>query len=706
MHTTPDTDAAAAPRLLAPWPGPYGGLPPFDLATPDAIDAAYRQAIALRRAELRAIADNPAPPTFANTLEALEDSGRALRRVETLLRTVSATCTSDSMRAVERAVAPLGPQLDDEIAHDEALFARIKALHLLRGPNAAGLDAEQRRLVDVVHDAMRRRGAGLPAAARQRLSAINGSIATLIARFNQNLLGDQEALATFITSADELAGLPDALCETLRAAAAARGRPGAWCVPNGRPTVWPVLTLAAHRPLRERVWRLWMQRGDLHGERDNKPVIAEILALRGEKGRLLGFDDFAQFATAERMAGTPDAALALLHRVWQRVIGPSQALLADLQALADGERDGERDGEQEGEGAAIRIAPWDRLFYSEKLRRQRFDLDADAVKPYLPLEGVLQAMLWAAGRVHGLQFTEVQDAPVLAPGIRVFALARDGRAAGVLYVDLLQRSGKMPSSWSSEYRAAESFNGAVLPIASINSNVPLPADGSLPLVTWEVANVLFHEMGHALHMLCSRARYPSLGPLAVPWDFIELPSLLNERWLRDPELLHRFARHHATGEPMPAALVDKIARAERFGRLFSLNLDYLAPAIVDLRLHALADGRHIDAVALEDATLSALGMPPAWDVIMRLPNSHHAFSDKYAAGVYVYLWADVMAADVAEVFAQAPGGLWDAAVAQRWRDSIATVGATVPAEQAFRNFMGREPDPAALLRCYGLADAE
>ena len=674
--------------LLAPWSGPYGGLPPFDKATPAAIEGAFRTAIEHKRAEVHAIAADPSSPTFENTIAALENSGRDLQRVNCLLGVFTSTMSSGEMPDVERRLAPLMPALEDEIAHNDALFARIDTVY--RARSVSGLTEEQQRLVCVIRDRLLRRGAGLTPDAKARLTEINGRLATLQAKFTQNLISEQDIQAVFLDDEAELEGLGEEPRATAAAAAKAKGQPGRWAVPNSRPAVWPFLTKSARRDLREKVWRMWTMRGDNPGEHDNKPVIAEILRLRGEKARLLGYPSFAHLATADRMAGTPGNAMALLQQMWALVIAPTRALISDLQAIAD------------GEGAGIRIAPWDRLYYSEKLRQARFGFDTEAVKPFLALESILQAMFWAVERVLGLSFKEISGAPVCHPDVRVFEVSRAGEPAGVLYFDLFYRPGKMRGSWSSEYRAAESFRGRVLPIACVFSNVPPPEPGKSTLLPWEIANVFFHEIGHTLHFLCNGASYPSLGSLAVPWDFVELPSLLNERWLYDRELLHRFACHHVTGEAIPLELVEKIEQAAKFDRVFSLNLDYLGTAIVDMKMHLLADGREVDAVRLEQEVLAELCMPAAWDLVMRVPHSYHSFSGEYAASVYVYLWADVMAADVAEAFASAPGGFYDAEVSERWCRTILSVGDTVPAEEAFRSFMGRDPDPDALLRRFGL----
>ena len=372
------------------------------------------------------------------------------------------------------------------------------------------------------------------------------------------------------------------------------------------------------------------------------------------------------------------------------------AQIADYQALAD------------REGAGIRLAPWDRQFYAEKLRRKRFGLDGDAVKAHFPLDAMLQAMFWAAGRVHGLTFKAVASAPLIHPTVQVYEVSRGDEVIGVIYFDLFNRPGKAHGSYQTQYREAEHFRGQVLPISGVYSTFPAPPDmdgGQPVLLPWEYANVFFHEFGHALHMLHCTSAYRSLGSQHVAWDFVELPALINERWLRDRELLARFARHHVTGEPISQELVDRIEQGLKYDRIFSLNPDFLLPAIVDLRLHLLADGsgQPIDPVQVEADALAEMGMPEAWDLIMRVTHNFHIFIGAYAAGLYSYLWADVMAADAVEAFERSPGGIYDAATSRRWIDHILSVGHRVPADQAFRSFAGHDPDPTPLHRRFGLA---
>lgn len=684
----PLTPGAAA--LLAPWPGPCGGLPPFEHATPEALAQALPLAVEAKRRAVRSIADNPEPPAFDNTVAALEDSARSLRDLHAVFAAVSTTAQVGAMPEVAQRLAALVPALELEIAHDGALFSRIDAVWQTR--ESSGLDAQQIRLVEVLRARMVRAGAALGGADQARLQAIDARLATLSARFNQNLLAEQETQVVWLAAESDLDGLPPAHREAAAAAARARGRAGAWAIPNQRPAVWPFLTHARRRDLRETVWRMWSSRGSHPGAHDNRPLIAEMLRLRGERARLLGSPSHAHWVLADRMAGTPETALAMLMRAWDAALAATRRQIADYQAIAD------------AEGADFALAPWDRLHYAEKLRQQRFAVDGEQISRYLSADRMLEAMFWAAGRLHGLGFSELTGVPVLHPSVRVFEVRRDAEAIGVLYVDLYQRPGKMHGSHQHRLRAAERFRGRVLPIASIVSGVPVPPAGTPALLPWEYANVLFHEFGHALHMLLDGARYPSLGSLNVAWDMVELPSLLNEYWLRDRELLHRFARHHETGAPMPQALIERLEAALAYDRIFSVNLDYLGAAIVDIKLHLLADGSGgpIDALAVEQRTLQELGMPACWDLVLGVTHSVHSFAGSYDAGLYAYLWSDAMAAEVATRFANAPGGLYDRETAQAWREQILAVGHQRPARDAFRALLGHDPDLGALLRRFAL----
>lgn len=674
--------------LTSAWPGPFGGLPPVDQATPAALESAYRRAVDLKRAEIRAIATQAAPPTFENTVAALDASGTALLRIDRLLRIYTGSASNEQIRAVAGRVLPLSAALDDEIAFDPLLNARISALHADLPRSAP--TAEAQRLIQVVYEDLRSRGAGLDAADQSTLKEINGRLAQLMAKFGQNLAREEESLVVFVDDPAELRGLPADRIEAAKAAAVTRGKPELWAIPIQRPSVWPVLTRADSRVLRERVFRLWDGRGAQSGDFDNRPVMAEILTLRGRKARLLGYPSYAHYAAASRMVGSPETAEKMLQRAWKVLLPITEGYLAELQALA------------KAEGADFELQPWDRLYYAEKHRKLTFDFDSESVRPYLTLQNVIDGMTWAAERVYGLSLRELTGVPTVAPEIRVYEVVRGPQTVGVLYLDMFQRPGKGPASWATELRTAERGESEVLPIATLHSSVIAPADGSAPLLEWERANVIFHEFGHALHFIANGTRYRALGSLRVPADFIETPALLQERWLLDRGLLQRFMRHHQTRAAMPMELIERIERVNRADRVFSLNLDYLATALVDLRMHRIADGRVIDAMEIERDTLTGLSMPTMVTPLLRVAHAPHPFSELYGAAVYTYFWSDALAADIAEKFLAAPGGLYDPQVAAHYRRTILEAGNSRPMSEAFRDFRGRDPDPDALFRRFGL----
>lgn len=668
------------------WQGPHGGLPPFDRLTPGLVEQAVHEALQRKRQEISAITGNTDPPTFANTIEALEDSGRALKGADILRRLLAATRAEPEMVAVNARLAPVLATFDDEIVQDEVLFARINAVHAARH----ALAPDEVRLTEIIRNAMLRRGAGLAPKARQRLTTLNRRLAELQSAFAQNMMSEATRDIVLVEAEDELAGVPEHVRTNAAALAERRGHPGKWAIANARPAVWPILQFATNRKLRKRVREMWMNRCGTAGPHDNRPVIAEILKRRGEKARLLGHDTFAHWAIADRMARTPEAALRQLLDVWAPVRRKTQARIAEVRNFAAAH----------GHQGPLDAEDW--LHFLEKYRKARFGFDADEVRQYLSLDNVLGALFHAAGRLHGLSFRERPDAPRLHPDIRVVEVVAGENTLGLIWFDLMARESKQAGSWQAELRAAETFRGRTIPLSTICSSLEPARDGPV-LMGWEYANVLFHEFGHALHVIMSRARYPSLGPMGVPWDMVELPSQLNERWLRDRDLLRRFARHHRTGDPIPDALIDAIEAAAAFDRVISVGVEYLAPAIVDLRMNLAADGGDVDPMTIEREVYSELGMPAMIDPVMRLPHQAHSFTDAYAAGLYVYLWADVLVADVLEAFEAAPGGLYDETIARRWRDTILCAGAHVAGEQAFRDFRGRDPDPNALLRRFALA---
>ncbi len=680
--------AVADNPVLATWAGPYAA-PPFDRIKVEHFLPALDEAMAGYRAELAAIAANPEPPSFANTLEAMERSGRGFRQATAMMGVFISTMNSPAMQAVQREAAPKLAAFRDEIFHNRALFDRILAVYEAR--EAAGLTPEQQRLAFVIHQRFQRQGAALPEADKRRLAEINQRLASLYTAFSQNILADEEGLALVLDHEADLAGLPPEMVEAARSAAAERGLAGKWAIPNTRSAMDPFLTYSTRRDLRERALKLWSSRGDNAGEHDNNPIMTEVLKLRVEKARLLGHPTFAHWITDGQMAKTPDAAMGLLRQVWGPAVARAREEIAEMQEIVA------------AEGSNEPLEAWDYRHFAEKLRQAKYDLSDEAVKPYLQLDKLVEAMFWAAGELYGLTFERLEGVPVYHPDVEVFEVTRGGERVGLWYFDFLARAGKNSGAWMSEYRTQQGLAG-VTPVISNNSNFIAGAPGEPVLISWTDAVTLFHEFGHGLHGLNSKVTYPSLAGTAVVRDFVELPSQLNERWLSTPELLRRFAVHYQTGEPMPAELTEKVLRAQNFRQGFNTT-EYLACAILDLEAHLAADAA-FDARAFEREALERLGMPREIILRHRLPHFSHIFSgESYAAGYFNYIWADVLSADAAEAFAEAPGGFYDRSKAQALLETILSVGNTVDPAETYRKFRGRDPETAALMRSRGFEPA-
>jgi len=673
-----------AAAMLEPWKGPFGGVPPWDRVVPEAFPEAFDLAMEDCRTRLRRIADNPAAPTFANTIAALERSGRSLERVRTLFEVHAGTLKVGPMPGIEEAVMPRLAAFADEIIQDPRLFRRVEAVYRERG--RAGLDPEQERLAWHTHTQFVRGGARLDGPGKARVGVINQRLAALYTRFSQNVLDEETSRFTVIEREADLAGLPGELREAAARAGAARGLEGRWVIANTRSAVEPFLACATDRTLREQVWRTFISRCDHGGRTDNNALIPEILALRHERARLLGYASHAHWSMEPTMAGSPERALALMEAVWRPAAARVRAEVAEMQAIAGGDGD-------------FRIAPWDYRYYMEKLRQEKHALDLAEVQQYLQLDLLREGMFWAAGQLYGLSFAAV-DLPVPHPDVSVWAVRDAGdRDAGLWYFDPFARAGKNSGAWMSSYRRQERLERAVAPIVSNNCNFVPSAPGAPVLISWDDAVTLFHEFGHALHGLLSDVRHPDLSGTAVPCDFVEFPSQLNEHWLLTPELLGRFALHHRTGEPIPDRLVRRIREAATFNQGFA-TLEYLASAMIDLKFH-LGGDPVLDPAAFEREELTRLGLPG--EIVMRHRPTHfnHIFScDEYAAGYYAYLWADTLTADAWEAFLEA-GGPWDPGVAGRLRRHVLAVGNTVDQTLAWKAFRGREVDIGALMRKRG-----
>ena len=679
----------AANPLLEPWTAPYG-LPPFGRIAPAHFAPALEAAMRDHRGEIAAIAANPAPPTFANTVAALDASGRSYRRIASVFHNLAASETSPGLQEAERELAPKLAAHEHAILLDEALFGRIDALHARR--DALALEAEERALLERVHLDFARAGAKLAPAARRRAGEIAERLAVLTTAFRQNVLHDEATEGLHLADERDLAGLPAWLRDAAREAARGRGERGGWLVSLSRSIVVPFLAWSDRRDLRERAFRLWTRRGELHAAHDNRPIAREILALRLELARLHGYANYADYALADRMAKTPAAVDRLLERVWRPAVAKA---LAERDALAATAR---------SRGATHAIEPWDWRYYAEKLRAARYAIDDDEVKPYFALDRMLEAAFDCAGRLFGIRFAPRPDWPVYHPDVRAYEVLRaDGRPVGVFLSDNFMRPTKRGGAWMSSYRDQSRAHGETLPVIVNNNNFAKAPEGEPTLLTADDLRTLFHEFGHGLHGLLSQVGYERLSGTHVLRDFVELPSQLFEHWAFEPAVLKRHARHVRTGEPIPDALVARLARARTFNQGFE-TVEYTACALVDLALHARERGGDVDLDAFEAAELARLGMPREIAMRHRLPHFDHLFGGHaYAAGYYVYLWAEVLDADAWRAFVEA-GDPFDPALAGRLLRHVYAAGGAVDPAQAYRAFRGRDPAIEPMLADRGLID--
>ncbi len=680
------TAQPAANPLLADWTAPFGA-PPLGEIAPEHFAPAFEQALARHRAEVATVAADTAEPDFDNTVGALERSGRLLTRVSNVFYVLAGAHTNEALQAIERDMAPKLSRHWNEIYLNNQLFARLDAVH---GKAAGlGLTSEQARVLERYHAMFRRAGAGLDAAAKQRLKDIAERLASLGTAFGQNVLADEQSYVLPLADSD-LAGLPDFAVAAARGAAEERGLNGQHAVTLSRSSVEPFLQFSARRELREKAFRAWIARGDNGGKTDNKPVIAEMTALRDERARLLGYPSFAHYKLDDTMAKTPAAVTGLLDAVWapaRRRVGEERDALQNMIAT---------------EGGNFALAPWDWRYYSEKLRKARYDLDESEIKPYLPLDSIIEAAFYTASRLFGLAFQPRHDVPVYHPDVRVWDVsAADGRHIGVFFGDYFARPSKRSGAWMTSLRDQETLEGEVRPLVLNVMNFNKGADGEPTLLSFDDARTLFHEFGHGLHGLMSEVTYPMISGTGVLQDFVELPSQLYEHWLDRPEILQRYARHYRTGEPMPKELMTRLIESRTFNQGY-MTSEYLGSSYVDLDFHL---GGAKDAPAVEAATRARMQMPDEVVLRHRPPQFQHIFSgDHYAAGYYSYLWSEVLDADAFKAFEEA-GDVFDPATAQRLRDHIYAAGGARDPGVAYVAFRGRMPTVDALLEKRGLASA-
>jgi peptidyl-dipeptidase Dcp len=662
--------------LLASWTTRFG-MPPFDLIRPEHFAPAFQTAMARHLDEIAAIGADPAPPDFANTIEALERAGRDLARIANVFSNLAVSLGGPALEAVETEMSPVLAQHGMRVALDAAVFARVDALY--RARETLPLAEDQRRLLERLHLGFIRSGAALGPEAKARMTAISERLAELHTAFGQNVLHDEKDWHLPLAEAD-LAGLPDFVRAGAARAAAERGLAG-FAITLSRSLIEPFLTFSDRRDLRRIAYAAWIARGAHPGPHDNRPLIPEILALRAERARLLGYPSFAEFRLADTMAGTPAAAEALLAEVWEPAKRKAAVERDRLLAAA------------RAEGFNGAIEPWDWRYYAERVRLADYALDEAEMKPYFQFENIQQAAFDTASRLFGLSFLPCPEAPVYHPDVRVYEVRDAAGHVGVFIADPYARPDKRSGAWMSSYRDQEAFETPVSPIIVNNNNF---ARSDPTLLSFDDAETLFHEFGHALHGLLSRVRYPAQSGTSVRRDFVELPSQIYEHWMALPETLRAYARHHQTGAPLPEVLIERLLAARGFNQGFG-TVEYTAAALIDMALHQHPDPAALELDGFEREFLAGIGMPAEIGMRHRPAHFQHLFAGGgYAAGYYSYLWAEVLDADGFEAFEEA-GDPFDPAVAARLR-TLFSAGDTRDPMALYVAFRGRPPSTAALLR--------
>lgn len=688
MTDAPVPTAAENPLLKA-WQTPFE-TPPFTEITPAHFMPAFEQAFADHAAEIAAITNDPSAPDFANTITALERAGKLLGRVSAVFYDLVGAHSNPELLEIDKDVSLRQARHWNPIMMNAVLFGRIAQLHDNRA--TLGLTTEQMRLLERTYTRFHRAGAGLDDAAKARMAEINERLAHLSTTFSHHLLGDEQDWLMELAETDH-DGLPDTFVAAARAAAEDRGMSGKAIVTLSRSSSEPFLKSSSRRDLREKVYKAFTARGDNGNANDNNAAIVEILRLREETAKLLGYDSFAAYRLEDSMAKTPQAVRGLLERVWK----PARA-----RAMAD------RDALQEliaEEGGNFTLAAWDWRYYAEKLRQRRANFDDAAIKPYLALDNMIDAAFDCATRLFGITFSERKDIPVWHPDVRVWEVTdAAGAHKGLFYGDYFARPSKRSGAWMTSLRDQQKLDGEIAPLIINVCNFAKGSDGEPSLLSPDDARTLFHELGHGLHGLLSDVTYPSLSGTSVFTDFVELPSQLYEHWQEQPQVLRQFARHSQTGEPLPDDLLKRFIAARKFNQGFA-TVEFVSSALIDLEFHSQPSSAITDVATFERQELAKIGMPAEISLRHRPTQFGHIFSgDHYASGYYSYMWSEVMDADAFGAFEDA-GNIFDPAVAKRLKDDIYASGGSRDPEDAYIAFRGRPPEPDALLRRRGLLEA-
>ena len=674
--------------LLADWHTPFG-VPPFDLIKNEHYLPAFREAMARHTAEVDTIANQQDAPTFANTIEALDRAGTLYTRVSSVFGAVNGANTNDTLQEVDRILAPERAAHADEIILNAALYQRVKAVYDQR--DSLDLTPEQLKLLEETHKDFVRSGAALDEAGKARMKEINAELATLSQAFGQHVLAETNAYELHVTDTADLGNLSDNLVALAGEEAKKRGHDDGWSFTLQRPSINPFLESSPNRELRRQIFMAYAMRGDNDNANDNKAVLSQMAALRAERALLLGYPTHAAFVLADNMAETPDRVMEFLDRVWTPALHVAKQERADLQHMMN------------DEGIDAKLEGWDWRYYTEKVRRARYDLDPALVRPYFEVNAVRDGVFRVANRLYGLTFERRTDLPRWHPDQQVFEVKdADGSHLGILYMDFFARPSKRGGAWMNSLRKQSGLDSAVTPVVTTNYNFAAPAGGGPALITFDDALTLAHECGHALHGLLSNVTYESLSGTAVPRDFVEFASQIMENWMSEPEVLRMYAKHYQTGEVIPDALVDKLEASGKFNQGFA-TVEYIAAAYLDMAWHSLPNPVVHPARAFEQTEMNRIGLIP--EIIPRYRSTYynHVFDGGYSAGYYAYLWAEVLDKDAFQAFKET-GDLFDQATARRLRESILSKGGTRKGMDMYVEFRGREPAIDALLEARGLTE--
>ena len=666
----------------------FGGVPAFDKMSPELVKEAMLKGMEMSLEDIDKIANNLDAPTFENTIEEMERSGKLLNDVKSYYGILSSNMSSPEFRKIQSELAPKLSEYSSLISQNEKLFKRVSAIYEDSKTNP--LENDQQRVLDLRFKSFAMNGAALDRDKKKRYAEINLELSKLYNDFSNNVLNDEENYVTYLNES-QLTGLSDGFIKSAKKIAQDKGFKDKYAITNTRSSMDPFLTYSTEREIREVVWKNYYSRGDNGGEFDNNQIIAEILKLRKERVGLLGHDNYAEWRLQDRMAKKPENAMALMEAVWPAAIARVAEEVADMQKVAD-----------ELTNTKIRIQPWDYRFYAEKVRKIKYDLDSDEVKQYLQLDKLTEAMFYVAGELFNYKFTALEKGkvPVFHEDVNVWEVVDKSTEEhiGLWYLDPYARQGKRSGAWATTYRGYTTMDGKTNVLASNNSNFVKPAPGEALLVSWDDATTFFHEFGHALHFFSSNVKYPTLN--GGVRDYTEFQSQLLERWLSTDRVINRFLVHNKTGKPMPKELVTKIKQASTFNQGFETT-EYLASAIMDMKFH-LADPSNIDVDKFERETLEFLKMPSELPMRHRTPHFGHVFSGEgYATAYYGYMWADVLTADASEAFAESPGGFYDKDLAKKLVDYLFSPRNSIDPEEAYQLFRGRDAKIEALMNDRG-----